>query len=41
MAALIVTGRRPVGKLSVLIGDWRSQGGDKVRSEFEQSLAAV
>lgn len=37
----IVTGRRPIGDLNGLVGDWRSKGGDKMRAEFEQSLAGA
>ena len=36
----IVTGRRNIGELNTLVGDWRTKGGDKIRSEFEQSLSA-
>ncbi len=37
----IVTGRRPIGDLDGLVSDWRTKGGDKMRAEFEQSLAAA
>jgi putative aldouronate transport system substrate-binding protein len=36
----IVTGRRNIGELNTLVSDWRTKGGDKMRSEFEQSLSA-
>jgi putative aldouronate transport system substrate-binding protein len=36
----IVTGRRPIGDLNQLVSDWRTKGGDKMRAEFEQSLAS-
>lgn len=34
----IVTGRQPLSYLSDLISSWKSQGGDQVRKEFQQSL---
>jgi putative aldouronate transport system substrate-binding protein len=37
----IITGRRPIGDLPTLVADWRTRGGDKIRSEFEQSLASA
>jgi putative aldouronate transport system substrate-binding protein len=37
----IVTARRPITDLKSIVADWRSKGGDKMRAEFEQSLAAT
>jgi len=34
----IVLGRRPLSDLDQLISDWRSKGGDKIRTEFEQAI---
>ena len=35
----IVFARRPLSDLDQLVSDWRSQGGDKMRTEYEQLLA--
>jgi putative aldouronate transport system substrate-binding protein len=35
----IITGRRPVSDYDALIKEWRSGGGDSIRSEFEQAYA--
>jgi putative aldouronate transport system substrate-binding protein len=37
----IVLGRQPVSAIDQLVKDWKSQGGDQVRSEFEQAIAEV
>ena len=37
----VVLGRSPVGSLDQLIADWKSQGGDQMRTEFEQAIAAA
>ncbi|MFI6296291.1 hypothetical protein ACIBEJ_32175 [Nonomuraea sp. NPDC050790] len=34
----IVAGRAKLGELDQLVKDWRAQGGDKIRAEFEQAL---
>ena len=34
----ILFGKRPVGDLDNLVRDWRSNGGDTIRSEYEQAL---
>ncbi len=36
----IVVSRRPLGDLDALISDWRSGGGDQVRQEYEEAMAA-
>jgi putative aldouronate transport system substrate-binding protein len=36
----IVQGRRPVSDLDQVIADWRTKGGDKIRGEFQDALAA-
>jgi putative aldouronate transport system substrate-binding protein len=36
----IIRGTRPLSELSTLVADWRSGGGDKIRDEFQQALAA-
>jgi len=33
----IITGRRPTSDYAQLVSDWRSAGGDAIRSEFEQA----
>jgi putative aldouronate transport system substrate-binding protein len=35
----VVLGRQPVSAVDQIISDWKSQGGDKMRAEFEQALA--
>jgi putative aldouronate transport system substrate-binding protein len=37
----IITGRRPMSDYDQLISDWRSGGGDAIRSEFQQAYAAA
>ncbi|MBV8718063.1 MAG: hypothetical protein JO020_27315 [Chloroflexi bacterium] len=37
----IVAGRRPVSDLDSLVSDWRSNGGDQVRQEFQDAMAAA
>ena len=37
----VVLGRAPVSSIDQLISDWKSQGGDQIRSEFEQAIAAA
>src|ERR1051326_8749247 len=37
----VVLGRAPVSSLDQLIRDWKSQGGDQMRTEFEQAIAAA
>jgi len=37
----IVTARRPMSDYNQLLQDWRSGGGDTIRSEFEQAYAAA
>ena len=34
-------GRAPVSSFDQLIRDWKSQGGDQIRAEFEQAIAAA
>ena len=36
----IIFGRADVASLDQLVKDWRAQGGDQIRSEFEQALQA-
>ncbi|MBV8716119.1 MAG: hypothetical protein JOZ65_13735, partial [Chloroflexi bacterium] len=36
----IIAGRRPMSDYDQLVADWRSGGGDSIRSEFEQAYAA-
>ena len=35
----IITGRRPMTDYAQLVSEWRSSGGDTIRSEFEQAYA--
>ena len=37
----IVLGRADVSSFDQLVSDWKSQGGDQIRSEFEQAIAAA
>jgi putative aldouronate transport system substrate-binding protein len=37
----VVLGRAPASSFDQLIKDWKSQGGDQIRSEFEQAIAAA
>jgi putative aldouronate transport system substrate-binding protein len=34
----MVVGNQPLSYLNQLISDWKSQGGDQSRKEFQQSL---
>ena len=36
----IIRGARPLTDLTALVADWRTGGGDKIRDEFQQALAA-
>jgi len=36
-----VVGRRALGEYDSLVADWRSNGGDQMRTEFEQAYAAA
>jgi putative aldouronate transport system substrate-binding protein len=36
----VVLGRRPMSDFDQLVQDWRNAGGDQIRSELQQSLAA-
>jgi putative aldouronate transport system substrate-binding protein len=37
----VVLGRAPANSIDQLIKDWKSQGGDQMRTEFEQAIAAA
>jgi putative aldouronate transport system substrate-binding protein len=37
----IVAGRRPTSEMDRIIGEWRAGGGDQIRSEYEQGIAAA
>jgi putative aldouronate transport system substrate-binding protein len=37
----IAAGRAPMSDLDALVKDWRAQGGDKVRDEFQKAAQAV
>ena len=37
----IVAGRRPVDQIQQVINDWKSGGGDQIRTEYEQALTAA
>ena len=37
----IVAGRRPLTDLTGLLQEWRSNGGDQVRKEYEDAMAAA
>jgi putative aldouronate transport system substrate-binding protein len=37
----VVLGRSPVSSFDQLVKDWKAQGGDQMRSEFEQAIAAA
>ncbi len=37
----VVLGRAPVSTIDQLIIDWKAQGGDQIRGEFEQAIAAA
>jgi putative aldouronate transport system substrate-binding protein len=36
----VVLGRAAVNSIDQLISDWRAQGGDQMRAEFEAAIAA-
>jgi putative aldouronate transport system substrate-binding protein len=36
----IVTGREPIDKLADMINEWKSQGGDQIRQEYQEAIAA-
>jgi putative aldouronate transport system substrate-binding protein len=37
----VVLGRAPLSSIDRLISDWRAQGGDQMRAEFEEAIAAA
>ena len=37
----VVLGRAPASSFDQLVKDWKSQGGDQIRTEFEQAIAAA
>jgi putative aldouronate transport system substrate-binding protein len=37
----LVTGRRPMSDYDQVVADWRSQGGDQIRTEIQQVIAAA
>jgi putative aldouronate transport system substrate-binding protein len=37
----IIAGRRPMSDYDSLVSDWRSSGGDTIRTEFQQAYAAA
>jgi putative aldouronate transport system substrate-binding protein len=37
----IMFGRADVSSLDQLVKDWRAQGGDQIRAEFEQALQSA
>jgi putative aldouronate transport system substrate-binding protein len=37
----IVQGRRPLSDVDQVVADWRSKGGDKIRGEYQDALAAA
>jgi hypothetical protein len=36
----IIFGRAELSSYDQLVADWKSQGGEQIRSEFERALAA-
>jgi putative aldouronate transport system substrate-binding protein len=36
----IIVGRRPFGDYDQLVSDWRTNGGDTIRKEFQDALSA-
>jgi putative aldouronate transport system substrate-binding protein len=36
----LVTGRRAMSEYDQVISEWRSQGGDQIRAEFQEVIAA-
>ena len=37
----IIASRRPIGDLDQIVKDWATGGGNQIRSEYEQGLAAA
>jgi putative aldouronate transport system substrate-binding protein len=37
----VMAGRRPITDFDGLVRDWRATGGDQIRSEYEQAIAAA
>jgi putative aldouronate transport system substrate-binding protein len=37
----IIAGRRPTADLAALIQEWKTNGGDQVRKEYEDAMAAA
>jgi putative aldouronate transport system substrate-binding protein len=37
----VIAGRRPISDLDQIIKEWQAGGGDQMRSEYEQGLAAA
>ena len=37
----VIAGRRPIGDLDQIVKDWVNSGGNQIRSEYEQGLAAA
>ena len=37
----IVFGKRPVSALDDIVKEWRTNGGDKIRTEYEQAFQAA
>jgi len=37
----VVTGRRPLSDFDQIVKDWVQNGGDQIRTEFQQSMAAA
>jgi putative aldouronate transport system substrate-binding protein len=37
----VIRGTRPLSDLETLVTDWRNKGGNKIRDEFQQALAAA
>jgi putative aldouronate transport system substrate-binding protein len=36
----IVVGRRPMSDYDQLVADWKSNGGEQIRGEYQQSIAS-
>jgi putative aldouronate transport system substrate-binding protein len=36
----VVTGREPIESFDTMLDDWRSRGGDDIRAEYEEAIAA-
>jgi putative aldouronate transport system substrate-binding protein len=39
--AELLFGKRPVSGMDDLVKDWRTNGGDKIRAEYEQAFQAA